>query len=121
MESFSLIAFVGALAIFIYGIRLTRWGVQLLAGDQLRPLITQLTKNRFIGAIAGAVVTLILQSSNATVIMLVSFATTGMIGLAQAMGVILGADIGSTLVIALLAGKQLFDFSLSLLVLAVII
>ncbi len=88
MSTFSLISFLGALAIFIYGIRLTRWGVQLLAGDQLRPLITSLTKNRFTAAFSGAMVTMIFQSSNATVIMLVSFAASGMITLAQAMGVV---------------------------------
>ncbi len=121
MQSFSLVAFLGALAIFIYGIRQSRWGIQLLAGDRLRSVITSLTKNRLMSAFSGALVTLIFQSSNATIIMLVSFATTGMISLTQAMGVILGADIGSTVVIALLAFQQIFDIALVFLIVGVMI
>lgn len=121
MPTFSLISFLGALAIFIYGIRLTRWGVQLLAGDQLRPLVTALTKNRLTAAFSGAVVTMIFQSSNATVIMLVSFAASGMITLAQAMGVVLGADIGSTVVIVILAFQEIFEVALVLLIIGVAI
>ncbi len=121
MEPFSAITFLGALAIFIYGIRLSRIGIQLLAGDRLRSLITSLTHNRLKGLVAGILTTLILQSSTATSVMLVGFAASGAITLTQAMGVLLGADIGTTLVVALLSVKKIADYALLMLVVGVIL
>src|SRR5262245_12310962 len=105
-SSFSALAFLGAMAIFMYGIRLSRMGVQLFAGDRLKPLVSSLTENRFSALVIGVLTTLILQSSTATTVMLVSFASTGAISLAQAMGVILGADIGTTFVVLLFAVRN---------------
>lgn len=119
MESFSAVAFLGAMAIFMYGIRLSRIGIQLLAGDRLRSLITTLTENRFAALITGILITLILQSSTATTVMLVGFAATGAITLPQAMGVILGADIGTTFVVMLLSIKKIADYALLMLVMGV--
>lgn len=116
MESFSVVAFLGAMAIFMYGIRISRIGVQLLAGDRLRSLVASLTDNRLVALITGILTTLILQSSTATTVMLVGFAATGAISLTQAMGVILGADIGTTLVVALLSVKKIADYALLMLV-----
>lgn len=116
MTSFSALAFLGAMAIFMYGIRLSRMGVQLAAGDRLKPLIASLTENRFSALVIGILTTLILQSSTATTIMLVGFASTGVISLAQAMGVILGADIGTTFVVLLFSVRHIADYALLLLV-----
>ena len=121
VETFSLMAFLGALAIFMYGIRLSRMGVQLLAGDKLRSLVSSLTNNPMMAVITGILVTLILQSSTATTIMLVGFARSGIITLSQAMGVILGADIGTTLVVLLLSIKKIADYSLLLLITGVLL
>ncbi len=115
-DSFSLIAFLGAVAIFMFGIRMSRLGVQLLAGDRLRTIVARVTQNRFAALLVGTVVTLILQSSTATTVMLVSFASTGAITLAQAMGVILGADIGTTAVVLLLSLRHVAEYALVLLV-----
>ncbi len=120
-HTFSLLGFCGALAIFIYGIRLTRAGVQLLAGDRLRVVISQLTANRFLALGIGALATLILQSSNATAIALVGFVGSGTMTLTQAMGVMLGAGIGSTMVVLLLAIKEISTYSLLLLVTGIIV
>ena len=120
-HTFSLLGFCGALAIFIYGIRLTRAGVQLLAGDRLRVVISQLTANRFLALGIGALATLILQSSNATAIALVGFVGSGTMTLTQAMGVMLGAGIGSTMVVLLLAIKEISTYSLLFLVVGIII
>ncbi len=121
MESFSGLAFLGALAIFMYGIRLSRMGVQLLAGDRLRSLVTRLTDRRLTAVGIGILTTLILQSSTATTVMLVGFAATGAITLVQAMGVILGADIGTTFVVVLLTVRGIADYALLLLVAGVLL
>jgi len=121
VETFSLLSFLGALAIFMFGIRLSRTGVQLLAGDRLRSLMGRLTTNRFKALITGILTTLILQSSTATVVMLVGFAGTGAITLVQAMGVILGADIGGTLVVVLLSIRKMAESALLFLVIGVIL
>jgi phosphate:Na+ symporter len=121
MENFSALAFLGAMAIFIYGIRLSRIGVQLFAGDRLRPLVASLTENRFSALVIGVLTTLILQSSTATTVMLVGFAATGAITLTQAMGVILGADIGTTFVVLLFSIKHIADYALLLLVVGAVL
>lgn len=119
MEPFSLLAFLGALAIFIYGIRLSRLGIQLLAGERFRSLITSLTGNRFSAVTTGVLMTLILQSSTATTAMVIGFASSGLLSLAQGMGIILGADIGTTLVILLLSFKKIATYSFLPLVIGV--
>lgn len=119
MEPFSALAFLGAIAIFLFGIRISRMGIQLLVGDQLRAIVGRMTKNRLSALFTGISVTLILQSSTATTVMLVGFAATGVITLAQAMGVILGADIGTTFVVILLSIQEIADSALLLLVVGV--
>ncbi|HCU25613.1 MAG TPA: hypothetical protein DF383_11410 [Deltaproteobacteria bacterium] len=118
---FSTLTFLGAIAIFIYGIRLTRAGIQLLTGDRLRSILASLTENRFLALGVGAVVTLILQSSTATTINLVGFVASGSMTLTQAMGVMLGADIGTTFVVFLLAIQGIVTYSLALLVTGVLV
>jgi phosphate:Na+ symporter len=120
-STFSILTFCGAVAIFIYGIRLTRAGVQLLAGDRLRVIISHLTQNRFFAVAIGAFVTLILQSSNAMSITLVGFAASGTISLTQAMGVLLGAGIGGTVVVLFLAIKEISTYSLLFLIAGILV
>lgn len=96
---------VGGLAIFLYGMRLASEGLQKIAGGHLRAILGLLTRNRLLGVFIGLLVTVATQSSSATTVMLVSFADAALIELRQAIGVILGADIGTTLTVQLIAFK----------------
>jgi phosphate:Na+ symporter len=109
--AFMLVGIAGGLALFLFGIRFGGRGLQKAAGHKLREAVTRLTANRFMGLITGVIITFIFQSSSATTAMLVSFANAGIIGLQQALGVILGADIGTTLTVQLIAFRIL-DYSL---------
>ncbi len=120
-STFSTITFLGSIAVFIYGIRLARTGVQLLAGDRLRSLLVSAAQNRFVALATGIVTTLILQSSTATIVMLVGFASGGGLSIAQAMGILLGADIGTTFVVLLLSVRAFAHFSYILLIGGVIL
>lgn len=102
----------GGLTLFFFGLRSMREGLQRFAGDQLRLLINRLTGNRFLSFGCGALITMVLQSSTATTAMLVSFAGTSLLSLHQAFGVILGADVGTTLVVFLLSIKKITDYAL---------
>jgi len=93
----------GGMAMLLYGMRLVGEGLQLAAGGKLRHVLGTLTSNRVKGLLAGAGITAIIQSSGATTVMLVSFASSGLITLPQTLGVILGADIGTTLTVQLIA------------------
>ena len=108
---FMLMGIAGGLAIFLFGIRFGGRGLQKAAGKKLRDTVVRLTSNRFMGLITGVVLTVIIQSSSATTAMLVSFANAGIIGLHQALGVILGSDIGTTLTVQLIAFR-IFDYAL---------
>ncbi len=121
LSHFSFLTFLGAIAIFIYGIRLVRAGIQLLVGDRLRVIISRLTENRLLAMGIGALVTLILQSSNATTITLVGFVASGTMTLTQAMGIMLGADVGTTFVVVLFAIQQIASYALLLLVIGILI
>ncbi|MGQ9811344.1 MAG: Na/Pi symporter [bacterium] len=106
-----LIQLVGGLALFLFGIRFGGRGLQKAAGGKLRDAMCRLTNNRVMGLLTGVVITVIIQSSSATTAMLVSFANAGIILLRQALGVILGADIGTTLTVQLIAFR-IFDYAL---------
>lgn len=106
-----LIQLAGGLALFLFGIRFGGRGLQKAAGGRLRDAMCRLTNNRIMGLLTGVVITVIIQSSSATTAMLVSFANAGIIVLRQALGVILGADIGTTLTVQLIAFR-LFDYAL---------
>lgn len=109
--AFTLIGIVGGLAIFLFGIKFGGRGLQKVAGHKLRDTVCKLTANRFLGLMTGIAVTVILQSSSATTAMMVSFANAGIIMLSQTLGVILGADIGTTLTVQLIAFR-IFDYAL---------
>jgi len=98
-----LFAILGGTALLLYGVRLVGEGLQRAAGTRLRHLLSTLTGDRFKALLVGAGVTAVLQSSSATTVMLVGFASAGLLSLRQTIGVILGADIGTTVTVQLLA------------------
>ncbi|HDQ99285.1 MAG TPA: Na/Pi cotransporter family protein [candidate division WOR-3 bacterium] len=103
--------FLGALALFLFGLYYGSKGLRRVAGKRLRALLFSLTANRFLGVLVGIIVTTVLQSSGATTTLLIGLASAGILGLGQALGVILGADIGTTLTVQALAFR-LYDYAL---------
>ncbi len=96
---------VGGLALFLLGMKMMSEGLMRVAGNKMRSILSKLTSNRVMGLLAGALVTGIIQSSSATTVILVSFVNTGLMTLQQAVGVILGANIGTTMTGQLIAFK----------------
>ena len=91
-----LLSFIGSLALFLYGMKLMSEALQKVAGARMRSILTAMTQNRFMGILTGVFVTAVIQSSSATTVMLVSFVNAGLMTLAQSIGVIMGANIGTT-------------------------
>ncbi|MGD8844884.1 MAG: Na/Pi cotransporter family protein [Desulfobacteraceae bacterium] len=108
---FLLIGLLGGLSFFLYGMEKMSEGMKKSAGNQMRNILAALTRNRFIGLFVGAFVTMVIQSSSATTVMLVSFVQAGLMRFSQSLGVILGADIGTTVTAQLIAFK-LTDYAL---------
>ena len=102
---------VGGLALFLYGMEKMSEGLKKSAGDRMRNILSALTSNRFIAMFVGAFVTMVIQSSSATTVMLVSFVQAQLMTFVQSLGVILGADIGTTITAQLVAFK-LTDYAL---------
>jgi len=100
-----LITTLGGLALFLLGMRTMTEGLQKTAGQRIRAVLKTLSSNRFIGCVTGAVTTALIQSSSATTVMLVGFVGAGLMSLYQAVGVILGANIGTTITAQLIAFK----------------
>lgn len=100
-----IITLFGGLAIFIYGMNLMSEGLQKTAGDRMRNVLAILTRNPVVGVLAGAMVTAVLQSSSATTVMTIGFVSAGLMKLPQAISVILGANIGTTVTAQLIAFK----------------
>jgi len=96
---------VGGLALFIYGMNLTSEGLKKAAGERLRKILETVTKSPFMGVLAGTVVTALIQSSTATTVMVIGFVNAGLLNLEQAIGVIMGANIGTTIIAQLIAFK----------------
>lgn len=84
------------LGLFLFGMKLMGDGLELVAGSRLKSMIERLTRNKYMGALIGVVVTAVIQSSSATTVMVVGFVNAGLMSLAQAVGVIMGANIGTT-------------------------
>ena len=98
LETFQMIVtLLGGLAVFIYGMNLMSDGLQKAAGDKMRNILGMLTKNPVMGVLAGALVTAVLQSSSATTVMVIGFTSAGLMKLRQAISVIMGANIGTTI------------------------
>jgi len=106
-----LLALFGGMALLLYGIQLTGEGLQRAAGARLRHLLTGLSRNRVMAVASGATVTAIIQSSSATTVMLIGFVSAGLMAFRQTLGVILGADIGTTFTVQLIAFR-ITDYSL---------
>jgi phosphate:Na+ symporter len=102
-----LMGLFGGLALFLAGLEILSEGMKLAAGEALKHVLTQLTANRFLGALTGAFVTGVLNSSSVTTVLVVGFVTAGAMTLAQSVSVIMGANIGSTVTAQILA----FDMS----------
>ena len=106
-----MIGLLGGLALFLYGMDKLSEGMKKSAGNQMRAILAALTRNRAIALLVGAFVTMVVQSSSATTVMLVSFVQAGLMTFMQTLGVILGADIGTTVTAQLIAFK-LTDYAL---------
>ena len=91
-----LFKFIGGLGMFLYGMHVMAEGLQKTAGDKMKKLLGILTNNRILAVLVGAGVTAIIQSSSATTVMVVGFVNAGLLNLSQAVGVIMGANIGTT-------------------------
>ncbi|MCP5060477.1 MAG: Na/Pi cotransporter family protein [bacterium] len=96
---------LGGLALFLYGLELMTKALKAVAGHRLRTLLAQLTVNRVAGVFSGALVTAIIQSSSITTVLVVSFISSGLMTLSQSVGVILGANIGTTVTAQIIAFK----------------
>ncbi len=104
---------LGGLGLFLYGMELMSDGMKMTAGDSMRSILEKLTSNRVIAVFIGAFVTMVIQSSSATTVMLVSFVNSGLLSFTQALGVVLGSNIGSTVTAQIVAFK-ITDYALLL-------
>lgn len=109
-DDFSMLfQFVGGLGMFLYGMQMMATGLQKSAGDKMKHLLAVLTNNRFMGIVVGALITAIIQSSGATTVMVIGFVNAGLMNLFQAVGVIMGANIGTTITAWIVSAGQLGD------------
>src|SRR5215510_3371904 len=108
-----LISLFGGTALLLYGIRLSGEAFQRALGGRLRNLLTNLSRRRLLAVLSGATITAIIQSSAATTLMLIGFVSAGLMTFRQTLGVILGADIGTTLTVQLIAFR-ITDYALLL-------
>lgn len=105
----------GALGVFLYGMKIMSEGLQKVAGDKLRSILSVMTSNRVAGVFTGLLITALIQSSSATTVMVVSFVNAGLLNLAQAISVIMGANVGTTVTAWIIS---LFGFRVDVSVLA---
>lgn len=96
MDIFNVLSFIGGLALFLFGMNVMGKSLEKRAGDQLKTIVGKITSNRFFGLLTGLGVTAIIQSSSATTVMVVGFVNSGIMNLSQAINVIMGANIGTT-------------------------
>ena len=102
---------LGAVGLFLYGMKVMSEGLQKAAGDRLRNILSAMTRNRFAGLLTGCAITALIQSSSASTVMVVSFVNAGLMSLAQSMAVIFGANVGTTFTAWIIA---LFGFKVSI-------
>lgn len=105
-----IIPFVGGLGMFIYGMQIMAQGLENAAGNRMKSLLEVLTKNKFMGVLLGAAITAVIQSSSATTVMVVGFVNASIMNLTQAMGVIMGANIGTTITGWLVSSVEWAEF-----------
>lgn len=94
---------LGGLALFLYGMQMMSTNLEAAAGNRMKDILEKLTANRFLGVLAGAVITAVIQSSSATTVMVVGFVNSGLMSLNQAVWIIMGANIGTTITGQLIA------------------
>ena len=105
------ISLLGAICLFLYGMKVMSEGLQKVAGDRLRNILGIMTKNRVTGVLTGIVITALIQSSSASTVMVVSFVNAGLMSLAQSMAVIFGANVGTTVTTWIISA---FSFEVSI-------
>ena len=96
---------LGGLAVFIYGMNMMSECLQKAAGEKMKAILAMLTKTPVLGVLAGALTTAVLQSSSATTVMVIGFVSAGLMSLPQAISIILGANIGTTMTAQIIAFK----------------
>lgn len=111
---FDFLKLVGSLGLFLYGMKIMSEGLQKMAGEQLRNILTIMTRNRVMGVLTGVMITALIQSSSATTVMVVSFVNAGLLSLAQSIGVIMGANVGTTVTAWLISVFGFGKFSISI-------
>ena len=110
---FDVLQLIGALGFFIYGMKVMSEAIQKVAGDNLRGIMNTITSNRLSGVLTGFLTTAVIQSSSATTVMIVSFVNAGLLKLKQAISVIMGANIGTTMTAVLILVFGFSKFSIS--------
>lgn len=110
---YGVLMLIGSLGFFIYGMKVMSEGIQKAAGQNLRKILGAMTRTRFLGVLTGFSVTSLVQSSSATTVMIVSFVNAGLLNLQQAVGVIMGANIGTTMTAVLITVFGLSKFQIA--------
>ena len=108
----NLLSLIGAVGLFLYGMKIMSEGLQKAAGDRMRSILSAMTKNRFAGLFTGIFITALIQSSSASTVMVVSFVNAGLMSLADSMAVIMGANVGTTFtawIISIFGGQMDVD------------
>ena len=103
MDIFDILTMVGGLSLFLFGMNLMGESLERAAGNSLRSLLGKLTTNRMMGFLTGMAVTAVIQSSSATTVMVVGFVNSSLLSLGQAINVIMGANVGTTITGMLIA------------------
>ena len=110
---FDFLKLIGSLGLFLYGMKIMSEGLQKMAGEQLRNILGIMTKNRVMGVLTGVLITALIQSSSAASVMVVSFVNAGLLTLSQSIGVIMGANIGTTVTAWMISLFGFGKFSIS--------
>ena len=103
MKLTDILSLLGGLALFLYGMQMMSCGLEAAAGNRMKQILEKLTANRFLGVAVGTAITAVIQSSSATTVMVVGFVNSGMMTLQQAVWIIMGANIGTTITGQLIA------------------
>ena len=103
MSITNILSLLGGLALFLYGMQMMSGGLEAAAGNKMKQILERLTSNRFLAVAVGALITAVIQSSSATTVMVVGFVNSGMMTLSQAVWIIMGANIGTTITGQLIA------------------
>ena len=111
---FNFLELVGSLGLFLYGMKIMSEGLQKIAGEQLRGILAAMTRNRVMGVFTGILITALIQSSSAATVMEVSFVNAGILTLAKSIGVIMGANVGTTVTAWMISLFGFGKFSISI-------